>query len=336
MGFVICLVLAVLIFSILWAAMPFVVGVAALIFVICFCETFLTKKGRMRRAEEKEKRKEAKLKKEQEEHDRILIFSGQLENPKYGFTGNEKYWEGRLLREIYAKRDIYNYKGELVIKQNGIGGYIERMENLDPFDNSWVHCTCILCDSAKIKGDVVLIADAIVCENAIVEGRVKIFNSEIYGNANINGSFNISESVIGATIKSPLQIHNKHASVECSHIRNCKIGENVSISQGNEAYITLNDSIITSVKRSVVLEHVSLYNSKIFDSNISDVELTNSIADNVILMKGKNYCRIKDCFFKNLEFTPNNHYISDISLECKGLEKIHHKGEFFEGIPRRS
>jgi hypothetical protein len=92
---------------------------------------------------------------------------------KYELTNETKEFEGCILHRIRALRDIAD-----MVKAGGLGGWIEKGENLSQFDKAWVFGNARVYGKARVYGDVW------VCDNARVHGDARVFgNARVFDNA---------------------------------------------------------------------------------------------------------------------------------------------------------
>lgn len=111
---------------------------------------------------------------------------------KYEITSSYIYVGLHKLYRIRATRDIQNpYK---IIHKGELGGYIEKEDNLDPYDESWIESGVHLCENSKVKdlayltGNITLFDNSIVCDKVTMfgYGEIQLFgNSNIYQNARL-------------------------------------------------------------------------------------------------------------------------------------------------------
>ena len=99
---------------------------------------------------------------------------------KYEFTGEEKQFNGRILRRIRAVRDFGR------VKAGDLGGWIEAEGNLSHDDECWVH------GNAQVYGKALVYGNAHVCGNAHVHGNVWVYgDAKVYGSSRVYGNADI-------------------------------------------------------------------------------------------------------------------------------------------------
>ena len=98
----------------------------------------------------------------------------------YYFTGEVKTVWGVTLKRI---RGI---NGE-------VGGWIERVENLDVSGNAWVSDNARVSSNARVSGNAQVCGNAQISGNALVYGNAQIYGDAlVYGNAQIYGDAQVS------------------------------------------------------------------------------------------------------------------------------------------------
>ena len=114
------------------------------------------------------------------------------EEDKYEITDTSIVWtdpDGRK-HELYRIRASKNF-GD--VKKGDIGGWIEKEENLDQYDNCWV------------GGDAKVFGDAQVSDNATVYGKAQVYgDAQVFGDAKIYGNARVYED---AYIRGKSKIH---------------------------------------------------------------------------------------------------------------------------------
>lgn len=78
---------------------------------------------------------------------------------KYELTDDTITVEGRTLHRIKALKSFSN------VEEGGLGGYVEKEDNLDQSGNAWVY------GDARVYGDAWVYGNAWVCGNAWVSGE---------------------------------------------------------------------------------------------------------------------------------------------------------------------
>lgn len=91
--------------------------------------------------------------------------------------------EGEFFR-IEAKRAFND------VKIGTLGGFIEKEENLDENDNSWIY------DEAKVYEDARITGDSVIKDEAQVYGRARISNSTVCNQAQVYGNAEVSYSLV--------------------------------------------------------------------------------------------------------------------------------------------
>ena len=158
---------------------------------------------------------------------------------------------GNMLR-IIALKDFSN------VKKGDKGGWIEKEENLSQEGDCWIYDGCVS-GNAKIYGDAIVSAMAMVCGNARVFGKACITGlAKVSGNAKVYGDARVS--------------HNAQINGDAEVCGNARIGENAEISGKAKLWSTSNNSITTLVKNSkdyVILGIERKF--RVFSSNFKDI-----------------------------------------------------------------
>lgn len=118
-----------------------------------------------------------------------------MEIKKYEFTNETLSWKGHTLHRIKALRDFGN------IRTGDLGGWVEREENLDHYNNCWV------CQNAKVYDNAVVKGNAKVCGLAQVYGNASVsHDAKVYGHAEVYGYAIVKDN---AEIYSYAQVYGK-------------------------------------------------------------------------------------------------------------------------------
>lgn len=97
---------------------------------------------------------------------------------KYEFTDTKIAHGNKKLRRIRALRDIPRYN----VHEGDLGGYLEREENLNQYDDSWVGQGAKVYEFAQVMGA------ACVSENAEVRGHALVCDlASVHGSAYVKG-----------------------------------------------------------------------------------------------------------------------------------------------------
>ena len=197
---------------------------------------------------------------------------------KYEITNSYIYVGIHKLYRIRATRDIQNpYK---IIHKGELGGYIEKEDNLDPYDESWIESGVHLCDNSKVKdfaylsGNITLFSNSVISDNVSIfaDGEIQIFgNTHIYENVKLQNknfeNIKIHESNIFGTSNIL-----KNSFIFNSYISDSLIDGNIEIvnSNINSSSISDNSKIINSVINDLadIEDNSYINNSKIFGSLI--------------------------------------------------------------------
>ena len=119
--------------------------------------------------------------------------------------------DGTIVYKIRALRDIQN--NLLIVNKGDYGGYVQKEENLNIFDDSWIFDDSVVRDDAKVCGsssvfgrseikddalicDYAIVEGGFVCDNAVVSGRAKVKRSIIANNAVVSGPSFVYQSHI--------------------------------------------------------------------------------------------------------------------------------------------
>ena len=193
---------------------------------------------------------------------------------KYGFTGQTVYVKGRTLHRIVSTRDIYN--NHIKIPKGKLGGWIEKEENLNQYDNAWIGENVFVFGNSKVCDDAYVNSysgDIFISGNSIIEKNV-----QIYGKSIIEGNSRITDNA--------MITQNRES--DCVHIIESLIGGNSII--GGSAKITL--STITgmaTVKYSHIktsyIDDISKITGCIYNSTIHGATVwgTNSLVSDTII-----------------------------------------------------
>lgn len=90
---------------------------------------------------------------------------------------------GAVLHRIKSLKDFGDVKAGM------LGGFIEKEENLNIYDNAWVGNNALVYDNAHVCGNARVYGKASVYENSFVDG-----NAQIYNNARIRGDACVSDN----------------------------------------------------------------------------------------------------------------------------------------------
>lgn len=102
---------------------------------------------------------------------------------KYKFTNEACVFQGRKLHRIKAVMSFSD------VKKGDLGGWIEKMENLNQFGNCWIY------DDAKVFDNAHVYCNACIKNNAIISNDAKISgNAVVKDNAVIRDFANIDEN----------------------------------------------------------------------------------------------------------------------------------------------
>lgn len=154
---------------------------------------------------------------------------------KYCLVGNDT--------KTYSEHTVYRIKAlksfkcqNRVVTAGDLGGYVQKMENLSQFDNSW------LFDDAIVIGEAIVSGDSIVSGQATVEDNATVCNkSNISDYVTVCGKANIS----GSTLNN-FCIISENAKIDDSALKDLvKIKGNASISNCNLAgHSIIKDDVI--------------------------------------------------------------------------------------------
>ena len=108
-------------------------------------------------------------------------------NVKYIFTGEKKMFFGVELSQIKAVKDFGD------VKAGDIGGYIEKINNLDMSGNAWVSENALVYGDSLVSGNSRVSGNAWVSENALVYGNSQVYgDSQVSGNSRVSGNAQVS------------------------------------------------------------------------------------------------------------------------------------------------
>lgn len=142
----------------------------------------------------------------------IVAYTDSSWTPtKYEFTGETKLVKvgSRDNIEVHRIRRLFDGK---------IGGWIEKESNLSHNGNCWVDDNAIVCDDAKVSGDVQIKDNCIISGSATVGDYIRLNNNcivsdtaNLIGNMDIYGSMTIYEnanlSLYGDDMRTSAHIH---------------------------------------------------------------------------------------------------------------------------------
>lgn len=105
---------------------------------------------------------------------------------------NKKYSAFKVgtLYKIVAKKDFND------VKIGDIGGYIQKEENLDIFDNSWIYDEAKVFENAKVYGNSTIKDRAQVYGNAQIQSSIVCADAQVYGNAKLINSLASNQTQI--------------------------------------------------------------------------------------------------------------------------------------------
>ena len=122
----------------------------------------------------------------------MIVEIGMLAR-KYEFTGETMQHGGHVLHRIR------------MIKNNRLGGWIEKEANLSHEGECWVwgeakvYGDAVVSDRAQVHGDAQVYGDARVCGGAQVYGGARVYGralvhggAEVYGDASVCGAAEVS------------------------------------------------------------------------------------------------------------------------------------------------
>ena len=95
---------------------------------------------------------------------------------KYELTDDTITVEGRTLHRIKALKSFSN------VEEGGLGGYVEKEDNLDQRGDAWVYGDARVSGDAQVSGDAWVYGDAQVSGDAWVYG-----DARVSGNARVSG-----------------------------------------------------------------------------------------------------------------------------------------------------
>lgn len=129
----------------------------------------------------------------------------EASSKKYEFTGSTVEYDGLILYQIRAVRDIRSD-----VLSGDIGGFIQLGNNLSDEGSCWVGQNAMVYGCSRVQNDALVEGTAIVknsfiSENAKVSGSPIIVSSSIRDDASVDGS----ATVIGANL------------YDCSHVGGC-------------------------------------------------------------------------------------------------------------------
>lgn len=136
---------------------------------------------------------------------------------KYRFSQETKKISGKVLHRILAIKDFSD------VKAGDLGGWVEKISNLDQYNDCWVYGNAWVLDNAKVSDDAVVKGNAEVSGNAKISGNVVIKDDSL-----VEGDVTISEDVV---ISCNAWIHG-NAKLDGKH----NIGLNADIERSNDVF----------------------------------------------------------------------------------------------------
>lgn len=122
--------------------------------------------------------KEIRRKKAQERQERK---ENQPTSPNFKFKilpNESREINGKKLYRILALRDIFDSKGNLIVKAGTKGGWISNFKSLSQFDSCWVHPLGEVMGKARVIGDAQL-RNGIITDEVCLRSSVCINSGEI-------------------------------------------------------------------------------------------------------------------------------------------------------------
>lgn len=162
-----------------------------------------------------------------ERNDYIGLLSEDFRQMKHPNTGKVITLYRIIALKTFSIKTYNRLEKEwetLEIPINTIGGYVEKIENLDPDSENWVGITSRVFDNAVIKNNTFLNDNSIVCENAIIDNSRIFDNARVYGNARVINSDirNITEIRDNAVVIDTL-MRNSTLAFENVKLKGCKV-----------------------------------------------------------------------------------------------------------------
>lgn len=108
---------------------------------------------------------------------------------KYELTEETVTVSGKTLHRIRAVRDFGS------VKAGGLGGYIEKEENLSHCGEAWVSGNAEVYGNANVSGNAEVCGNSEVCGEAWVSGNSKVSgNAKVCGNSKVSGNAWVSNT----------------------------------------------------------------------------------------------------------------------------------------------
>lgn len=154
---------------------------------------------------------------------------------KYKLTSETKVVNNITLHRIKALKSFGN------IKKGELGGWIESEKNLSQYGDAWVYDNAIVCENATVDGHAMVYGDAKVSENAMISGNAIICGDATVGeNARVDGHAIVGghATVFGHATVDDYAMVGGHAIVggEATIYWNATVGGNARV-EGNADFI---------------------------------------------------------------------------------------------------
>ncbi|MBR4002760.1 MAG: hypothetical protein IKI95_01650 [Clostridia bacterium] len=149
------------------------------------------------------------------------------------------------LHRIIAKKDILvgSLESGKLIYAGTLGGFVESGKNLSQQGVCWIDKNSVVCGTSQVSGDVQVLDNSLVFDNAQLSGSGEIKHSNIGGNAKVHNA-DIQDSTIRDNAFLYSQNYIKNGSI---NIKTSLIDKNTIISNNSQgsSLISLTDTYIS-------------------------------------------------------------------------------------------
>ena len=97
------------------------------------------------------------------------------ENPekrKFELTENTRTVEGKTLYQIRAVDDVHTRDG--IVKAGDLGGWVEKVENLSQYGDSWIDKEACVMGDAVVKDNAYVSGEAVVKDQAVIQNDASV------------------------------------------------------------------------------------------------------------------------------------------------------------------
>lgn len=131
---------------------------------------------------------------------------------KYKFLEYDAIFiNGRPLFRIQALKDLYDEKGEIIVKAGELGGYVADEKNLSQNGNCWVHSDSKVYGNGRVEADAQIKGESEVSDNAIASGHSVLVDTTLKGHSQTYGRAKLSR----CTATNQAKIHGNATLLRC-------------------------------------------------------------------------------------------------------------------------